>query len=251
MNSRFSSAGGMAVHEHVQSSELTSFIVYPFVQVRQSVGPSAPFLHASQPHPAAQTPPPAAGVPHLICGGTISLTCCPLLSPATRIFSQVPCKKAEASSSERSEASRRNPAAVILMTRAHGVLREIENTFFFFGGTFTKGQAARRPPPKTRACLSQAPTKRGVCASLPAALLRLSTRPTSPPYPTPQLLPPPGPPPSPDPLVCDLQLASVAVSAARRDSASSHPGRAHFSLPRRTCVCARHTAAPQRCRFYF
>jgi hypothetical protein len=34
---------------------------------------------------------------------------------------------------------------------------------------------------------------------------------------------------SPDPLTCDLQLASVAVSAARRDSASSHPGRAYFS----------------------
>jgi hypothetical protein len=56
------------------------------------------------------------------------------------------------------------------------------------------------------------------------------------------------PPPSPDPLACDLQLASVAVSAARRDSASSHPGRAHFSLPRRTCVCALQIAAPQRCR---
>jgi hypothetical protein len=34
-------------------------------------------------------------------------------------------------------------------------------------------QAKQRsaPPKKTRACLSQAPTKRGVCASLPAALL--------------------------------------------------------------------------------
>jgi hypothetical protein len=63
--------------------------------------------------------------------------------------------------------------------------------------------------------------------------------------PSPQLLSPPSPPPSPDPLAGDhLQLASVAVSAARRDSASSHPGRAHFSPPRRTCVCARHTAAP-------
>jgi hypothetical protein len=56
---------------------------------------------------------------------------------------------------------------------------------------------------------------------------RLSTRPTSPPYPAPQLLSPPSPPPSPDPLACDLQLASAAVSAARRDSASSHPSRAY------------------------
>jgi hypothetical protein len=53
----------------------------------------------------------------------------------------------------------------------------------------------------------------------------------SPPYPALQLISPPSPPPSPDPLACDLQLASVAVSAARRDSASSHPGRAYSSLP--------------------
>jgi hypothetical protein len=41
----------------------------------------------------------------------------------------------------------------------------------FLGGAFTAttGQAAQRAPPPTRACLSQAPTKRGVCASLPAA----------------------------------------------------------------------------------
>jgi hypothetical protein len=36
----------------------------------------------------------------------------------------------------------------------------------FWGGAFTTGQEK-----KTRACLSQAPTKREVCASLPAALL--------------------------------------------------------------------------------
>jgi hypothetical protein len=44
--------------------------------------------------------------------------------------------------------------------------------------------------------------------------------------------------------------ADEIVSAARRDSASSHPGRAHFSPPRRTCVCARRTAAPQRCHIH-
>jgi hypothetical protein len=42
------------------------------------------------------------------------------------------------------------------------------------------------------------------------------------------------PPRAPDPLAYDLQLASAAVSAAPLDSASSHPGKAHFSLPRRT-----------------
>jgi hypothetical protein len=47
---------------------------------------------------------------------------------------------------------------------------------------------------------------------------------------------------------CDLQLVSAAVSAACPDSASSHPGRAYFSLPRTTCVCALQTVAPQRCR---
>jgi hypothetical protein len=35
------------------------------------------------------------------------------------------------------------------------------------------------------------------------------------------------------------RLVVVATSAARLDSAPSHPGRAYFSLPRRTCVCAR------------
>jgi hypothetical protein len=59
------------------------------------------------------------------------------------------------------------------------------------------------------------------CMYAQPPLYCLSTRPTSPPYPAPQLLSPPIPPPSPDPLACDLQLASAAVSAARRDSASS------------------------------
>jgi hypothetical protein len=71
-------------------------------------------------------------------------------------------------------------------------------------------------PQRPRACLSQAPAKHGVCASLPHAhtcsqpLYCLSTRPTSPPYPAPQLISPPSPPPSPDPLACDLQLASAS-----------------------------------------
>jgi hypothetical protein len=40
-------------------------------------------------------------------------------------------------------------------------------------------QAKQRsaPPKKTRACLSQAPTKRGVCASLPAAILPVDAPP--------------------------------------------------------------------------
>jgi hypothetical protein len=46
-----------------------------------------------------------------------------------------------------------------------------------------------------------------------------------------------------EPLACDLQLAFVDVSAAHRESASSHPGRAYFGLPRRTCYCALQTAA--------
>jgi hypothetical protein len=86
-------------------------------------------------------------------------------------------------------------------------------------------------------------------APLSQPLYCMSTRPTSPPYPVPQL-PSSSPPPLPVPLACDLRLASADVSAARRDSASSHPGRAHFSPPRRTCVCARHTAAPQRSRMW-
>jgi hypothetical protein len=42
---------------------------------------------------------------------------------------------------------------------------------FFWGGEGLSLQAKQHstPPKKPRACLSQAPTKRGVCASLPAA----------------------------------------------------------------------------------
>jgi hypothetical protein len=102
----------------------------------------------------------------------------------------------------------------------------------------------RSAPPKKHGPASRKLRPSGESAPLSQPLYCLSTRPTSPPYPAPQLLSQPSPPTSPDPLACDLKLASVAVSAARRDSASSHPGRAYFSLPRRTCVCARHTAAP-------
>jgi hypothetical protein len=51
--------------------------------------------------------------------------------------------------------------------------RQLDCCSVFFGGVLlTTGQAAQRAPPKPRACLSpQAPAKRGVCASLPAALL--------------------------------------------------------------------------------
>jgi hypothetical protein len=46
---------------------------------------------------------------------------------------------------------------------------------YFLGGAFSfyyRPSSAAPPPQKnTQACLSQAPTKRGVCASLPAALL--------------------------------------------------------------------------------
>jgi hypothetical protein len=112
----------------------------------------------------------------------------------------------------------------------------------------TSGQAAQLapPPPQTRTCLSQGPTKRGVCASLPAALLPVdATHVTAvPSTPATAVEPPTVSSPT---SVWPPGLASAAVSAARRDSAPSHPGRAHFSLPRRTCVCARHAATPQRC----
>jgi hypothetical protein len=49
----------------------------------------------------------------------------------------------------------------------------LSNFFLVFFGEGLSLQAKQRsaPPKKPRACLSQAPTKRGVCASLPAALL--------------------------------------------------------------------------------
>jgi hypothetical protein len=43
--------------------------------------------------------------------------------------------------------------------------------FFFWEGLSLQAKQRSAPPKKPRACLSQAPTKRGVCASLPAALL--------------------------------------------------------------------------------
>jgi hypothetical protein len=43
--------------------------------------------------------------------------------------------------------------------------------FFFWEGLSLQAKQRSAPPQKPRACLSQAPTKRGVCTSLPAALL--------------------------------------------------------------------------------
>jgi hypothetical protein len=42
---------------------------------------------------------------------------------------------------------------------------------FFWEGLSLQAKQRSAPPQKPRVCLSQAPTKRGVCASLPAALL--------------------------------------------------------------------------------
>jgi hypothetical protein len=48
-----------------------------------------------------------------------------------------------------------------------------QRTAFFLreGLSLQAKQRSAPPPQKPRACLSQAPTKRGVCASVPAALL--------------------------------------------------------------------------------
>jgi hypothetical protein len=43
--------------------------------------------------------------------------------------------------------------------------------FFFWEGLSLQAKQRSAPPQKPRACLSQVPTKRGVCASVPAALL--------------------------------------------------------------------------------
>jgi hypothetical protein len=84
------------------------------------------------------------------------------------------------------------------------------------------------PPPNTELPLAGPDQARSLRLSPSRSIYcRSSTRPTSPPYPA--------------PLACDPHLASAAVPAARRDSASSHPSRAHFGLPRRTCVWARRT----------
>jgi hypothetical protein len=87
-----------------------------------------------------------------------------------------------------------------------------------FRGLHHRPSSAARPP-KAHGPASRRPRPSAESAPPPQPLYCLSTRPTSPPYPAPQLLSPPSPPPSPDPLACDLQLASVAASAARRDSA--------------------------------
>jgi hypothetical protein len=118
--------------------------------------------------------------------------------------------------------------------------------FFFFGRGFHYRPSSAAPPPKKqRASLSQAPKARSLRLSPSrSTACRRDPRRRRTQHPS-CYLRQASPPPSPDPLACDLQLASVAVSAARRDSASSHPGTAYFSLPRRTCVCARHTTAPQ------
>jgi hypothetical protein len=109
------------------------------------------------------------------------------------------------------------------------------------GGAVTTGQAAQLAP-KKRTCISQAPTKRGVCASISPITPTRDPRRRRTQHPSHRRRSPRRY--QPHWRVTCNQLASADVFAARRDSASSHPGRAHFSLPRRTCVCARHTAAP-------
>jgi hypothetical protein len=112
-----------------------------------------------------------------------------------------------------------------LWTSSLETMRAGATPLFLWGRAFTTGQAAQRAPKKNTGLPLAGPGQARSLRLSPSRSYCLSTRPTSPPYPAPQLLSPPSPPPSPDPLACDLQLASVAVSAARRDSASSHPGR--------------------------
>jgi hypothetical protein len=84
------------------------------------------------------------------------------------------------------------------------------------------GLAPRRPRPmRARGpCLSPSRAnagRRDPCRRRPMSLAAVpvpSQHPSAPPS---------TPPPPPAPLACDFQLASAAVSAARRDSASSHP----------------------------
>jgi hypothetical protein len=121
----------------------------------------------------------------------------------------------------------------------------IYSSCFFFEGAFTSGEAAQRAPPPNHRPASRRPRPSAESAPLPqppapsrstesTACRRDPRRRRT--QPAPQLLSPPSPPPSPDPLACDLQLASAAVSAARRDSASSHPGRAHNSAYQGGCI---------------
>jgi hypothetical protein len=115
---------------------------------------------------------------------------------------------------------------------------------------YRPSSAAR--PPKKHGPASRRPRPSAESAPLSEPLYCLSTRPTSPPYPAPQLLSPPSPrrrqthwrvtsnwPTSP----CPLHGATLPLP-------TPHPGGAHFGPPRRTCVCARHTAAPPRCQLW-
>jgi hypothetical protein len=55
---------------------------------------------------------------------------------------------------------------------AKGVyVKNTQRLCFFLFALSLQAKQRSAPPKKPRACLSQAPTKRGVCASLPAALL--------------------------------------------------------------------------------
>jgi hypothetical protein len=117
--------------------------------------------------------------------------------------------------------------------------------FLFFGRGFCyRPSSAARPPKKTRACLSQAPTKRGVCASLLAALLpvdathvaavpltpaAISAKPPAVARPT-GVSPPSNWPPSPSPLHGATRLLPTPV-----EHTSAYKGGPAF------CVCARHT----------
>jgi hypothetical protein len=69
----------------------------------------------------------------------------------------------------------RMPAQVLL------ALLQIRVPFFsFLEGLSLQAKQRSEPPKKTRACLSQgAPTKRGVCASPPAALLPVDATPVA------------------------------------------------------------------------
>jgi hypothetical protein len=104
----------------------------------------------------------------------------------------------------------------------YSLINSLKRRRAFFLVLLQANSAARAP--KNHGPSSRRPRPSAESAPLSQPLYCLSTRPTSPPYPSPQLISPPSPPPSPDPLACDLQLASVAVSAARRDTPLRWPG---------------------------
>jgi hypothetical protein len=124
---------------------------------------------------------------------------------------------------------------------------------FLLGGAFTTGQAAQPlpPPKKTRTRRpSRAPCVDGVhtpTAGATATPQRPSRRHAGRRDPRrrrarhPSCLRRAGRPRASDPLAHDPQLASAAVSGARLDSVSSHPGRAYFRFVSRT----RRTRRPQ------